>query len=459
MYREFENGMLARFRAMQSKLAETEPEARLYALVDMGHMSDRERAFLCDGWNSQHRSLYAGSGLDHLEQTGPILFAMPDLQGDQTYTVSFMSGQANPLMIFWRVLHLAQMDAQLVSWVWTSCDIEPFVEHLQTLLHARLGPVDQDAWFFFYQPGYLRVLHRSLPDDTRSHVFGPCHAWWTLDAKKRLVELAGENCTIPRAWDVFPIPTETVTELQREVIPRQVLEWLDKATPGLIASHHANERMEEVGAFVTRALDYGLSRKTDVAAFVAYGLHYRHNYDTHPALQQMLADQSVSKLPLIDRYRAIGGDVWQEVLATRQQRVDEEKRANWHSKLQKAGRVKTTLRFVNARGKDIHFVRFWFTDEDPAKYQIINDGIKWNPISRSFIDRHETDVPVPGARMTVTWGEPYGGFGNKYVLTITGDLPLNENSGVLEVCLSGKDSHAVMYSNDPIDLSKAKNQS
>ena len=226
MYREFENGMLARFRAMQSKLAETEPEARLYALVDMGHMSDRERAFLCDGWDSQHRSLYAGSGLDHLEQTGPILFAMPDLQGDQTYTVSFMSGQANPLMIFWRVLHLAEMDAQLVSWVWTSCDIEPFVEHLQTLLHARLGPDDEEAWFFFYQPSYLRVLYHSLPDDTRRHVFGPCHAWWTLDAKKRLVELAGENCTIPRAWDVFPIPTETVTELQREVIPRQVLEWL-----------------------------------------------------------------------------------------------------------------------------------------------------------------------------------------------------------------------------------------
>ncbi|SDH18148.1 protein of unknown function [Paraburkholderia steynii] len=457
MYLDFENGMLARFRAMHAELTASDPGVRLYALVDIGRMEVRERDFLFNDWDSQHIPLYSGSGLDHLEQTGPTLFAMPDIQGEETYTASFLNQQVNPLMVFWKVLQLAEIDAQLVSWVWTSCDMEPFVDHLQTLLHARLGPTEDDVWFFFYQPSYLQVLHRSLPDETRRHLFGPCHAWWTLNTRKRLVELAGESCTIPRAWDAFPIPAKTVTELQREVIPRQVLEWLDKATPGLIKSRHPNERMEEIGPFVTRALDYGLYSKTDVAAFVAYGLHYLHNYDTHPVLQQMLADQSASRLPLIDRYRAIGGDVWQELLTTRQQRVDEEKRANWHSKLQEAGRVKTTLRFVNARGKDINFVRFWFTDDEHIEYQKIHGGIKWNPRSPSFIERNHMEVPVPGLRMTVYWSEPYG-WSEKHVLTVEGDLPIDENSGVLEVTLISKNPEAVMHSIDPLDLSITREQ-
>lgn len=457
MYLRFENEMLARFRAMQEELASNDPSVHLYVLVDTGRMSIQERDFLCGDWDSEQWPLYVGSGLDHLEKTGPTLFAMPDLRGDNTYTSGSINQRVDPLTIFWRVLRLAERDAQLVSWIWTSCEMEPFIGHLQTLLYARLGPDDEDAWFFFYQPSYLRVLHRSLPDDTRRHMFGPCHAWWTLDAQSRLFELSGEGSEIPRIWDAFPIPAETVTELQRDVMPQQVLEWIDTAVPGLVASGRPNERLREIEPFVRRALEYGLSRKADVAVFVAHGLHYRHDYDRHAVLQRVLSEHLPTGPSLIDQYQSISSDVWREIEATKPERIESEKRAIWHNALKKEGRVATTLRFVNARGKDIPFIRFWFTDEVPVRYHNMADGIKWSSHTQSVLEYADIEVPVPGARMTVYWNEP-DGWSEKLELTVTGELPLNKKSGMLEITLSKANTRAVMHSINPCHSSTASRQ-
>src|SRR5690349_59792 len=441
MYREFENGMLARFRAMQSKLAETEPEARLYALVDMGHMSDRERAFLCDGWNSQHRSLYAGSGLDHLEQTGPILFAMPDLQGDQTYTVSFMSGQANPLMIFWRVLHLAEMDAQLVSWVWTSCDIEPFVEHLQTLLHARLGPDDEKAWFFFYQPSYLRVLYHSLPADTRRHVYGPCHAWWTLDIEKRLVELAGENLPTPVAWDVFPIPAETVDELKREVVPRQVLEWINKVMPDLVKAPRPNDRALEIAPFVYRALECGLDRKSDASVFVLYALRYGNGYDLHAEVQQAITRTIQGECSLIDAFSEIPADVWKSVSECAPLLLKEKQNRDWLAGIRLAGCITTSVYVINDSRRPVRNVQIeWPGKPDIDAHRIGNVG---DGSTVSSVTKESVTVPLPGDRIVVRWSDSLN-IANRVELTVVGSLPADSESGYMELLFYTRDQVAQM---------------
>jgi hypothetical protein len=116
---EFENNLLARFRTKHAELAAAGAHVRLYALIDSAAMTRRETDFLYKGLDDLLRtSLYAGSGLATLEETGPSVVAMPDLRGNEMVGRSTGNGSsAGPINLFLRLIRLARRNVQLVSWI------------------------------------------------------------------------------------------------------------------------------------------------------------------------------------------------------------------------------------------------------------------------------------------------------------------------------------------------------
>lgn len=444
---EFENRMLDRFRTKHRELAARGASVRLYALVDSAAMTRHETNYLYkDLDNVQRTSLYAGSGLATLEETGPSLVVMPHLRGDERVTWSTGNGRpAGPINLFLRLIRLARHNAQLVSWIWTPHDLEPCIDHLQTLLHARLGPDDTDAWFFFYQPPSLRALHRGLPDPTRRQVFGPCYAWWTLDKHAELVELPGEGLPVPPAWDAFPVPADVVDALHREVMPLQVLAWLRKTKPELFTDSATNAQLCEIAPFVERAMNYGLSGKTDMAVFVAWGLRYKTNYEMHPVVQQVLA--TARSVPLIDAYMALDSEVWQEIAATAHQRAEDERIRQLHEAFREQGFVSMKARFVNASGMNLWNIQITSprgTRDDRQRIGYI-DGEMYREFT---LDVKTVDVPLPGERMVLEWIEPHHLYKTSEVV-VRGELPRDAKAGMLVVTFSEFGRSAVMHAEEP----------
>jgi len=448
----YTNAMLARFRAKHAELLSLDPGVRLYALVDTGSLDAPRKTFLKKGWESQHRSLYAGSGLDQLEQTGPALFVVPDLRGNAIFKFSMQGPSISPLDVFQRLLMLACNNAQSVSWLWTSHELEPLTDHLKTLLHARLAPDDDDAWFFFYQPSYLQTLHRTLPEGTRRYMFGPVHAWWMLDKKGRLVELAGEGMAIPNAWDVLPVPAETVAALQLEVMPRQVLEWLDRMMPEVIASTRPNEKLAAVEPFVERALKVGLSGKRDVAVFVLYGLRYGSGYELHPIVKDAIASTVQGQCSLIDAYVSVDSTVWLEVELAAPQLLADEATRKWHAELQQDRYVSLSLHVKNYCGHAIRNIKIELPERGSAGEQRIGD-LGGLGSGKTTIDLENVTAPLPGDPVIVRWSEP-GNPASRAELSVEGTLPASARSGRFVLVFYGRGAPELAIS--PFDPATGK---
>jgi hypothetical protein len=63
-------------------------------------------------------------------------------------------------------------------------------------------------------------------------------------------------------------------------------------------------------------------------------------------------------------------------------------------------------------------------------------------------DKDETEVPVPGQRITVEWHESYG-WHERHDLTVEGQLPNDKKGGVLVLHLDSRNPRAVMHATDP----------
>jgi hypothetical protein len=284
--------LLDRFRDQYAAYKATHAQLRLYALIDLTAMSGDWQYSLSNIINAMPRvPLYGQTGLDDLSATGPFLIACPEPEGIE------------PLQVYRSLLSLTRRDSRFVSWLWATHEVEPLVGHLQTLLHAQLGPDGDDAWFFFHQPAYLPVLHRTLPEETRRYMFGPCLAWWCMDYCGALVELPGESLRIPKAWEALPVPEDVVDALHRAGAPAQVRAWLQRARPDVLDNTvHANEQLQQLAPFVEQAFAYGLTGKVDQGVYAAAGLLYGRQYDEHPALQAVLTQFRNGKKALIDAY-------------------------------------------------------------------------------------------------------------------------------------------------------------
>jgi hypothetical protein len=346
-------------------------------------------------------------------------------------------------------VRLAQHNARLVSWIWTPHDMEPFIGHLQTLLHARLAPDDDDAWFFFYQPSYLGVLHRTLPEPVRRYVFGPCHAWWTFNTHAELVELPGEGLPVPPAWDAFPLPADVVAALHREVMPQQVLAWLTKSKPELLRERGENARLCEIASFVERAMGHGITDKMDMAAFVAYGLRYRVDYDGHPAVQDALVAAGTSGKPLAYVYRSLDGKVWQELAGSAQQREADHAARQWRDDARAAGQIAIKVRFVNHTSEPVSNIRIESPTGPDGEWQRLARRIAGAGLySENYLEHTSVTVPVPGQPMTLAWNGANGWWDKKEII-IGGELPRDGQSGMLVVNLLTADATARMYADEP----------
>ena len=91
-YLDYENAILERFRAKHRDLLAGSAVVNLYAMVDPSALWQIERQARGKCLESlQRMPLYAGSGLDLLEATGPVLLAMPDLRSTGPLTSSSFS--------------------------------------------------------------------------------------------------------------------------------------------------------------------------------------------------------------------------------------------------------------------------------------------------------------------------------------------------------------------------------
>ncbi len=409
--------LLVRFRDQYAAYKAAHSRAQLYALLDLSAMSGNWQHVLSDAIHSMPRvPLYGNTGLDDLAATGPFLITCPAPEGDE------------PLRAYRSLLGLTRRDSRFVSWLWATHEVEPLVDHLQTLLHARLGKDGENAWFFFHQPAYLPVLHRTLPEDTRRYLFGPCLAWWCLDYRGELVELPGENLRIPAAWDALPVPKEVVDALQRAGAPVQVRAWLQRTRPDVLDhTAYANDQLRQLAPLIEQAFGYGLTDKIDQGLYAAAGLLYGRQYDDHPALRAILAQYRSGKTTLIDAYAALGDGVWREVAVTAQQRAAEAAAQAYQAELREYGhasmRVKV-LNHTNLRKRDIELqsTRGLFTTSTSL------GDIDASGFEPTEIEVASARVPIPGTPVTVKWIGPMGE--NSDEAMVTGELPRAEDEGL-----------------------------
>lgn len=460
-YLDYENAMLERFRAKHRDLVAADTPANLYALVDpvalrWYEVPDRSR------WLTplQRMPLYAGSGLEGLEATGPVLLAMPDLRSTGTLTVSSFSAHAPTAAdAFVNLLGRSTRNTSHVTWIWSPHQMAALVEHLQTLLHARLGPDDRDVWFFFYQPSHLRVLHERLPEATRRYMFGPIHAWWMLDRHHSLVELTGDSLPIPTPWEALPVPADVVAALQRAAMPQQVHAWLRKTRLTLTGTPFHNEQLAEIEPLVDRALNYRLAGKQDLQTFVVYGLRFKVDYDKHPRLQAPLTDAVARSQPLVKAYRDVHHEVWSQLAATAQQRVEASEICARQAEMKKAGHVRLRARIVNDTGGTIYGLVIDLPMH--AQRQFLG-SIEGSPYRESTLDKDAVLSPLPGDKLILRWDEStaYGSgrsmcTPHRRELVVKGELPNDEKSGVLEIYF-GKFGQAVVMHKGKDDLNHAK---
>jgi hypothetical protein len=409
--------LLDRFSAQYAAYRAVHSRAQLYALLDVAAMPANWQYFLSDTIRAMPRvPLYRNTGLDDLEATGPFLIVCPAPEGDE------------PLRAYHSLLGLARRDSRFVSWLWATHEVEPLVDHLQTLLHAKLGAAGEDAWFFFHQPSYLPVLHRTLPGNTRRYVFGPCLAWWCLDYRSELVELPGENLPIPEAWDALPVPDGTVDALHRAGAPVQARAWLQRARPDVFDhGAYANDQMGQVAPLVEQAFGYGLTEKIDQGVYVAAGLLYGQQYDDHPALQSVLAQFRSGKAALIDAYAALGDGVWNEVAATARQRAEEAAAEAHQAKLREYGHATMRVRIVNDTPLHKRKIEIESTDGYFATSASLGDidPNGFEPTERVIATAR---MPIPGTRVTVKWIGPLGE--NSDDAMVAGELPRAEGEGL-----------------------------
>jgi hypothetical protein len=411
--------VLDRFREQYTAYKAIHPHVQLYAMLDLSAMSGNWQYFLSDVIRAMPRvPLYRNTRLDDLAATGPFLIACPEPEGDE------------PLRVYRSLFGLARRDCRFVSWLWTTHEVEPLVDHLQTLLHARLEPDNEDAWFFFHQPAYLPVLHRTLPEETRSYMFGPCLAWWCLDYLGALVELPGENLRIPKAWEALPIPEDVVNALYQAGAPTQVRAWLQRARPEVLDDMvYANDQLQQVAPLVEQAFDYGLTGKIDQGVYVAAGLLYGRQYNDHPALQAVLSQFRSGKMALIDAYAALGESVWREVAATARQRAGETAVQAHQAKLRECRHAMLPVKVVNDTGiqrRKIELVTTdgLFTSRAGSLCDIDAAGFELP----AEIKIASARVPVPGTAVTVKWIGPMGESSDEAI--VTGDLPRAEGEGL-----------------------------
>lgn len=466
-YLAYDNAMLERFRAKHRELLAAHAAVNLYAVVDPVMLQWYDSPDTGQWLEPlQRMSLYAGSGLDSVEATGPVLLTMPDLRGTGKMTASSFSVHAPTAVdVFVKLLVMSMRNSDHVTWIWSPHALGPLVEHLQTLLHARLEPDGEDAWFFFYQPSHLKVLHERLPDATRRNMFGPIHAWWTLDSRGDLVELAGESGPLPPAWDAFPIPADVVTALQRAAMPVQVHAWLQKSRMNLSTFPFRNGQVAEIEPLVNRALDHGFGSKADVATFVAYGLRYKVDYDRHPQIQALLNATVTEGRPLAVAYRDVSADVWDELMETAQQRIDAEKARAWHSALRKAGQIRIRTRTINTTGSPISGVFFDLPGIRDAQRQYVGNpyGIEYCATAG---EKDALVSPLPGGKVMLSWYERSTYAPGRHMQTprereivVTGELPLNDKSGWLEIRFGLSGQSIVMHADGgPDDQTKGKQQ-
>jgi hypothetical protein len=429
--------LLVRFRDQYAAYQAVHPHARLHALLDPALMFGDRRYFLPDAIMAMPRvPLYGNTGLDDLAASGPFLIACPAPEG------------AEPVRAYQSLLQLARRDCRFVSWLWATHDVEPLVDHLQTLLHARLGAEGEDVWFFFHQPAYLAVLHRMLPEETRRYMFGPCLAWWCLDYHGEMVELPGENQPIPKAREALTVPDEVVNALHRAGAPIQVRAWLQRVRPeALDHTVHANQQLRQVALLVERALEYGLVDKIDQGVYVAAGLLYGRQYDDHPAVQARLAQYRCGRTTLIDVYAALGDDVWREVAATARQRAAEAAAQAHRAELCKYGHATMRVKIVNEttlhkRNIELVSTRGLFTTRASL-----------GDIGASGFKPAETEVasarvPIPETHVTVKWIGQAGE--NLDEAVVIGALPGSEGEGLAIVTFARNwRVYVRMYAEEP----------
>ncbi|MCP3726042.1 DUF4123 domain-containing protein [Paraburkholderia sp. CNPSo 3272] len=412
--------MLERFRTQYAAYKAIHPRLQLYALIDIAAIPDNRQYALSDIIETMPRvSLYANIGLDNLAETGPVLVPCPEPEG------------VEPLRLIRVLLGLARRDSRLVSWLWVTHEVEPLVDHLQTLLHARLESDGQESWFFFHQPAYLPVLYRTLPEDSHRYMFGPCVAWWCLDFHGALVELPGENLPIPTAWDVFPVPENVEEEIYRVGAPAQVLAWLQRARPDVLDNTlDANEQLQRITPFVGRAFGYGLTGKVDQGVYAATGLLYGRRYDEHPALQAVLTRLQKSRQTLIDAYMAVGDTVWREVGEAARLRAAEAAAQEYHASLMERGYTFVRVQILNDTDIPRRKIELLSSGESYPGSAMLGD-VDARGFEATAIGIASARVPVPGTAVTVKWIGPTGASSDEVV--VTGDLPRADGEGVAVV--------------------------
>jgi hypothetical protein len=404
---------LLTFNARRMALQVEHPRARLYAFIDPGFLAlpDSIEELLKE---VERYPLYAGSGLNSLTQSGPYVIACP-LSLDER--IGRYAGAANLIRSLWA---LARTDNRLVSWVWSTHDIESLIEHWQTLLHAKIGPDEEDAWFHFYMPSYLPVLHRALPDETRHYMFGPCVAWWCQTSEGELIELPGGNSPIPPACDALPIPESVVAALHRESAPQQTRIWLYQQMPELFTSAYPSHQIRQLQPFVERAFQYGITDKVNLGVYAAVGLKYGIDYDAHPAINEVLLSFRPGETSLIDQYAAIDSAVWREV----QETVDTRARAHavrlYHAELNERGYLELPTRIRNGAGMcDRYRIEMIDLASNSSVELGAVQGLSFRDVE---VEVGTVRIPLPGGKVRIRWGEHYDR--PFFDTEVHGDLPL-----------------------------------
>lgn len=411
--------------AQYAAYRDTHPATRLHALIDPNALSSRWQAHLREVINDLPRfPLYQDTGLDDIAQRGPFLLACPAPDTDVA------------LHLHRVLLAAAKTDHRCISWLWCEHDALALVDHLQTLLHARLEPQGQDVWLHFHQATFLPVLHRELPDDSRRYIFDCLRDWWCLDLQEAWVTHPGQSSAIPRAWDALPIPEALSDALQRVSTPSRLNAAIERQRPDAFGGQagvepDTNVRLRRLTPIVQKAARYGIKEHEDLSLYADTALLYGSEYDEHPPVQEALLRYSSGNLPLSQVYLSLGDAVWREVAALAKARAVVAQKQVYQATLRERGFIRLRVQLINETSYARSQVELLPPTESsiPAASLGTVKGREYGPGSAEIAS---AVVPIPGSKVRVS-SVSLSGRPVALETVVTGDLPNGEGMGVAQV--------------------------
>ena len=232
----------------------------LYALIDMGRLSDGEKAERQRQFAAVYdaRPLLTVPGYEVLTPHGPVL-------------VSHTLAPSDPVLTAVNMDHmLASKPDSISAWLVSTVPPAALAKHFEQAFVA----VDEGQKRYllrWYDPLGLPVLYKVADRQWARWFFGPLASWWypivTKDGERwRRLEGGGQNA--PAAPVQLVMTEELLEALASDPFPYQLVNYLEQRDATVFGSKCYGVRVAQVEEMIAEGRSKGLANQADLSAYV-----------------------------------------------------------------------------------------------------------------------------------------------------------------------------------------------